>query len=227
MILDILKAMLVGVCASVPVGPIAILVIQKSLSKGHKAGFITSLGSVFVDTVFSIIAIFALAFVQDFLARNHNWISLLGGIIVIILGASMAFTDSRKKQEKIEERLEGKVGHRRRAKASPSDFAQSVLMGLTNPGAILVIFALFAFFGIGATNAPHEWNVAPIVLGVASGSAIYWFLMTWLISRFSDRVDVDKMVWVNRITGVIVIIIGLAFLSDGLFRFIFPGKSLF
>ena len=93
MILDILKAMLVGVCASVPVGPIAILVIQKSLSKGHKAGFITSLGSVFVDTVFSIIAIFALAFVQDFLARNHNWISLIGGIIVIILGASMAFTD--------------------------------------------------------------------------------------------------------------------------------------
>ena len=41
MILDILKAILVGVCASVPVGPIAILVIQKSLSKGHKAGFIT------------------------------------------------------------------------------------------------------------------------------------------------------------------------------------------
>lgn len=227
MILDILKAMLVGVCASVPVGPIAILVIQKSLSKGHKAGFITSLGSVFVDTVFSIIAIFALAFVQDFLARNHNWISLLGGIIVVILGASMAFTDSRKKQEKIEERLEGKSVSRRKPKASPSDFAQSVLMGLTNPGAILVIFALFAFFGIGATNSPHEWNVAPVVLGVASGSAVYWFLMTWLISRFSDRVDVDKMVWVNRITGVIVIIIGLAFLSDGVFRFIFPGKSLF
>lgn len=227
MILDILKAMLVGVCASVPIGPIAILVIQKSLSKGHIAGFITSLGSVFVDTIFSIVAIFALAFVQDFLARNHNWISLLGGLIVIVIGAIMAFTDSRKKQEKIEEKLEEKAARRHRRKASPSDFAQALLMGLTNPGAILVIFALFAFFGIGATNTPHEWNVAPVVLGVATGSAIYWFLMTWLISRFSDKIDVDKMVWINRITGIIVVIIGLAFFSDGVFRFIFPGKSLF
>ena len=83
MILDILKAMLVGVCASVPVGPIAILVIQKSLSKGHKAGFITSLGSVFVDTVFSIIAIFALAFVQDFLARRLY--DMTGDILMSLL----------------------------------------------------------------------------------------------------------------------------------------------
>ncbi len=32
MLVDMLKAFLVGLCASAPVGPIAILVIQKSLS---------------------------------------------------------------------------------------------------------------------------------------------------------------------------------------------------
>ena len=61
MLLDILKGFIIGICASAPIGPVAILVIQKTLSKGHKAGFITGLGATFVDTVFSMIALSALA----------------------------------------------------------------------------------------------------------------------------------------------------------------------
>ena len=55
MFLDILKALVIGICASAPIGPIAILVIQKTLSKGHKAGFITGMGACVVDTLFSIV----------------------------------------------------------------------------------------------------------------------------------------------------------------------------
>lgn len=222
MLMDVLKAMLVGICASAPVGPIAALVIQKSLNDGHKAGFITSLGSVLIDTLYSVFALFALAFVQDFIAKNHNWISLAGGLIVMILGLSMSFSDPRRKQERIEH-----MPVRRRGRVRPSDFAQAILLGITNPGAILVIFALFAFFGIGGENTPRDWNVAPIILGVAVGATFYWFVMTYLISRFSDKLDMEKMVWVNRITGIIVVILGLAFFADGIFRFIYPGKSLF
>ena len=61
MLLDILKAFLVGLCASAPLGPMAILVLQKSLSGGHRAGFFTGLGATFTDTLYSVIAIFALA----------------------------------------------------------------------------------------------------------------------------------------------------------------------
>ena len=45
MLIDMLKGFLVGICASVPIGPIAILVVQKSLSMGHKAGFVSGLGA--------------------------------------------------------------------------------------------------------------------------------------------------------------------------------------
>ena len=69
MLVDILKGFLVGVCASAPVGPIAILVVQKSLSKGHKAGFVSGLGASVVDTLYAFIAIFALAFAQKFIDK--------------------------------------------------------------------------------------------------------------------------------------------------------------
>ena len=66
MLVDMLKGFLVGICASVPIGPIAILVVQKSLSMGHKAGFVSGLGASVVDTFYASIAIFALAFAQRF-----------------------------------------------------------------------------------------------------------------------------------------------------------------
>ena len=83
MLVDMLKGFLVGVCASAPIGPIAILVVQKSLSKGHKAGFISGLGASVVDTFYAFIAIFALAFAQKFIDDHQNLILLAGGAVLI------------------------------------------------------------------------------------------------------------------------------------------------
>ena len=70
-IVDLFKAFLVGFAASVPVGPVAILVVQKTLSKGYKAGFVTGLGASVVDTIFAVIAMFALAIAQKFLDEHQ------------------------------------------------------------------------------------------------------------------------------------------------------------
>ena len=72
MLIDMLKGFLVGICASAPIGPIAILVVQKSLSMGHKAGFVSGLGASVVDTFYASIAIFALAFAQRFLEDGYK-----------------------------------------------------------------------------------------------------------------------------------------------------------
>lgn len=57
MLLEILKAFIIGICASAPLGPVAILVLQKSICYGHKAGFTTGLGASLVDTAYAIISI--------------------------------------------------------------------------------------------------------------------------------------------------------------------------
>ena len=53
MIVDVLKAFAIGICASAPLGPAAILVLQKSLSYGHRAGFYTGLGATTIDTTYA------------------------------------------------------------------------------------------------------------------------------------------------------------------------------
>jgi threonine/homoserine/homoserine lactone efflux protein len=73
MLLDMLKGFAVGICASAPVGPIAILVIQKTMGKGRQAGFVTGLGASVVDTVYAIVALFALAFAQQLIAVKQGY----------------------------------------------------------------------------------------------------------------------------------------------------------
>ena len=213
-IVEILKGFLIGICASAPIGPIAILVIQKSLSKGHKAGFVTGLGACLVDTVFAIIAIFALALAQEIISAHQELIMLIGGIVVAALGVSMSTSDPFRKMKADNS-----------SSISIKDFLQAVAMGFSNPGAIFVIFALFAFFGIGG-DTPHNWRVAPIILSVSAGAASYWFGVTALLSHFRKKIRIQTIVLINRITGAVIIIIGLALIGEGIFRAVFQGETL-
>ncbi|MBR1872043.1 MAG: LysE family transporter [Bacteroidales bacterium] len=208
MLLDIIKGILVGICASAPLGPIAILVVQKSLSEGHKAGFITGLGATLVDTLFAVIAVFALAFVESFLNSHRTLILLVGGLVVGLLGVSMTFSDPFRKMKENDP-----------TPYSVKDFIKAVAMGITNPGAILVIFALFAFFGLELE--PNGFSVMPVILSVAAGSALYWFIFSWGLSHLSRNFKLGTLLWINRISGIIVMIIGIALIAEGAMKAIF------
>lgn len=209
-----LKGFLVGICASAPIGPIAILVVQKSLSKGHKAGFVSGLGASVVDTLYAFIAIFALAFAQKLIEAHQNLIFLVGGTVLGILGVSMAFSNPFRKMKDDGE-----------SSVSPKDFGQAVAMGISNPMAIFVMFTLFAFFGL-ADSAPHNWKVTPIILSVSAGSVTYWFTVSWLLSRFRKNFKMSTILWISRITGAIIVIIGIALLGQGLVNVFFKGMPI-
>lgn len=212
--LNIIKGFLVGVAASIPVGPVAILVVQKSLSKGYKAGFVTGLGASVIDTLFAVIAVFALAFTQQFLSDHEVVILLAGGAILIGLGLAMTLKDPFRKMK-----ADGTTS------ASVTDFMQAILMTMSNPGAIFVMLALFAFFGIADTS-PSSWHVAPILLSVAGGSVTYWLLLSWSLGHFRNKFKMTTILWISRVTGAIVVIIGIVLLTQGLFKIIFHGMPI-
>lgn len=215
MLEQMINGFLVGICASAPVGPIAILVIQKSLSKGRIAGFVSGLGATVVDTFYASIAIFALAFAQKFIDDHEVLILIVGGAVLCALGLSMALSNPYRKM---------KPGCDY-ASASPKDFGKAVAMALSNPGAIFVMLTLFAFFGL-ADDTPHTWKVMPIILSVSAGSVTYWFFISWLLSRFRKKFQMSSILWISRITGAVVVIIGIALLVQGLFKVIFYGMPI-
>ena len=65
-----------------PVGPIAILCIQRTLNKGRLQGFF-GLGAATSDCIYATIALFGLSFVLDFIKQNQLAIQIIGSLIIL------------------------------------------------------------------------------------------------------------------------------------------------
>ena len=209
MFFDILKAFLIGICASVPLGPTAIYILQKTLSKGQRGGYLTAMGATVTDTFYSVIAVFFLALAQTFIDEHQTLIYFVGGLIVLLVGSGMLFVDPFRKVK--EERTES---------YSVNDFFRAVALGLSNPASIVVIFTLFTFFDIDLGQ--RDFHVIPILLAVALGSATYWFFFTLLFSKLRKKFNVGVLLWINRLLGEVVMNLGVVLLGEVLLRVLFP-----
>ena len=65
------------------------------------------------------------------------------------------------------------------------------------------------FAGLGLTSGGHRGAVA-LVAGVFSGSAAWWLALTGLVGLFRQRLGVHGMVWINRLSGLVIAGFGLA-----------------
>ena len=91
-IIDILlRGFTVGLASSITVGPVAVLCIQRTLSKSRRSGFMSGLGVACADTLMAIIAFFFYALLQAQIEQYRHIISILGGIFVVIVGVVIFF----------------------------------------------------------------------------------------------------------------------------------------
>lgn len=56
----IFRGILIGLMVSVPLGPMGVLIIQKTLQKGALAGFIAGMGAACADLFYATVAAFGL-----------------------------------------------------------------------------------------------------------------------------------------------------------------------
>lgn len=83
--------MCVGLASSVTVGPVAVLCIQRTLSKGHLSGMLSGLGVACADTIMAILAFSVYALLKSTIDEYHTAIQICGGIFVVIVGIFIFF----------------------------------------------------------------------------------------------------------------------------------------
>ena len=215
--LNFIKAILIGLGASIPLGPLGIMCIQKTLSKGRWAGFAVGLGSTVADTFYASIALFSVTFINEFLERNSSWVMLIGGIVILLIGLQIALKNPIKDLR------------RPNAGAIKTRHAQEALRGflmtITNPGALVLMFGLFAFVRLDLTDATTS-SVLLVLAGIFVGTAGWWFLLSSGINLFRKRFRLRQMLIINRISGIVIALLGLASVVEGLIQLVFHQTML-
>ena len=201
----LMRGLAVGLAASITVGPVAVLCIQRTLSKSRRSGLVSGLGVACADTLMAVIAFFFYSMLQAQIEQYASLLSVVGGIFVVIVGVYIFFQNP--------------VPQIRKNRAGKSslwqDFAS--IFGFTLANFVVVIpyiLAFFAVFNIGtaesaAADVAMMLRSVFIILGFFGGAAIWWFMLTSLINLFRRKFRPRHMLTINHTAGVIIAVLGI------------------
>jgi threonine/homoserine/homoserine lactone efflux protein len=195
-----LKGLLIGFLASIPMGPIGVLCIQRTLNKGRQSGFYSGLGAAAGDTVYSIIAGFGISIIISFIEERHIYFQIIGGIIIVILGLNIFYTNPAK-QLKVQ---------RLNQSSLIEDFLSVFFLTITNPMPFFFFLAMFAGLNIAGNDPLDLLRIGIMVLGIFIGSTTWWFVLSTVVSFFRHRFRLRSLWWMNKIAGIITFFLGLA-----------------
>jgi len=191
-LLFLVQGVIIGFSMAVPVGPVGILCIRKTLAEGHARGLIIGMGAATGDALYASLAAFGLTFISDSIAANQFWFRLIGGGVLLFLGVRTFY--ARPKDPKIHLESTGIL----------RSYIYAFLLVITNPVTVFAFIAVFAAFGLG--HAMNIFSASLLVVGVFTGSGLWFLTLSYIATQFRDKLDKDGFRWVNRIAGILILI---------------------
>jgi len=191
-----LRGFLIGLSIAAAVGPMSLLCIQRTLTKGQLYGLVSGLGVATADGVYGTIAGFGLTVVTTFLVSQFLWIRVIGGVFLVYLGVRTIL--SKPAESAVSAQVNNFVGA----------YVSTFLLTLTNPTTILSFVAIFA--GIGVGGVKNDFLAAAVVVcGVFLGSALWWCMLTGGVSLLRGRLTPLWLLWINRVSGGMLAVFGV------------------
>lgn len=215
MLVEILKTLFDGTCvglaSSMTVGPVAVLCIQRTLSKGSLSGIVSGMGVACADTLLAILAFSVYALLKSYIDEYNTLIQLCGGVFVVIVGIIIFFKNP------VPQIRKNRAGHI----ALWHDFAS--MFGFTLANFVVIIPYILAFFTMfnvelannteaavaSGSNISNIFNNVLIISGFLLGASMWWFALTSIISLFRRGFRPRHILTINRVAGVVISALGV------------------
>jgi threonine/homoserine/homoserine lactone efflux protein len=208
----ILKGTIIGIVVSAPMGPVGVLCIQRTLNKGRLYGLATGLGAALSDIIYAFITGYGMSFIVHFIEdpRIMFWLKMVGSVLLFVFGI-YTFRSNPVQSIRPVSHNKGTLVH---------NFVTGFFITFSNP---LIIFLFVAMFSQFTFILPD--NPLPQVIGyifVVVGAVLWWFVLTLLIDKVRNKFDVRGIWIINRIIGVIVMLVSALVVANTLMGNSFP-----
>jgi len=184
------RGLILGFAIAIPVGPISLLTIRRTLAHGWTYGFASGLGVALADATYGGIAAFGLTAVTAILVGGRLVLGLVGGAVLIVLAWRTIRTPPGVAAEPTDRPGLGAA------------FASIFGLTMTNPMTILSFAAVFAGLGVVGRGGA---DAAILTLGVFFGSAAWWLVLTTAVAALRARITTGLLAWLNRASGVLLL----------------------
>jgi threonine/homoserine/homoserine lactone efflux protein len=198
-IYHVIQGILIGLVVAVPVGPLGLLCINRSLMLGALAGLASGLGVASADALAAGIAALGISFVSDFLREYQFLLRMIGGVFLCVLGYRIYRIEPAVKVPTIS--TNGLLGA----------YATTFFLTISNPVTILSFIAIYAGWHVPTLHG-HYMSAALLTMGVFIGSGMWWVVLFTGLTLFRMNISHGFLGWVHRISGAVIVGFGITVL---------------
>lgn len=203
----VLQGMIIGLILAVPVGPLSLMCIQRSLSEGKLHGIVSGLGVATADSFYALVAFLGLTVISGFILSWQEYFRIIAGLVLVAVGIKIFLT----------------LPHTGDQKEVPGSYTRDYLsmaaIALANPMTITFLMVTLPGFGFvfGGSSLP---STAEFVGGFFGGSMLWWIILCSMLEAVRSRIGAGALCLINRVSGICILGIGVFMLVS----FLFPGK---
>ena len=194
-----IQGIIIGLTLAVPVGPISLLCIQRTIADGRLHGIISGLGVATADSFYAAITVFGLTVISGLIIAQHNLFRFLAGIILILIGIRVFLS--------VPAGVSAKSEHETYFK----DYLSMVAIAIANPLTLVFFLVILPGFGVvihGTTFLP----AVEFVAGFFLGSTVWWIFLCGSVGSVRSRMSVKNLGLINRVSGLLISCFGAGML---------------
>jgi threonine/homoserine/homoserine lactone efflux protein len=211
------EGIILGLTVAISLGPALFALLQTSIKYGVKTGIFLAAG-IFMSDLTLVVGFYfgAASIVTD--PRYHLVLGIVGGTVMFIFGVYTFF-----KRVPQTEQVEAINVIKVNKKGPLPYFFKGFILNLANP--FLWVFWITSMLAINATYGGNQKSVALFFAGSLSVILMTDILKVLLANRIKVAGNPQVKLWMNRIVGLLFMILGAFVISGSLLEY-FNGISL-
>ncbi len=211
------EGIILGLTVAISIGPALFALLQTSIKHGIKTGIFLAAG-IFISDLALVVGFYfgASAIVTN--PKYHLVLGIIGGIVMTIYGVYTFF-----KRVPLTEQVEAISEIKVKKNGRMPYFFKGFVLNFANP--FLWVFWITSMLAINATYGGNQQSVALFFIGTLSIILMTDILKVVLATKIKIAGNPQVTLWMNRIVGLLFMIIGAFFISGSLLEF-FRGISL-
>lgn len=188
------RGIAIGALISAPMGPIGMLIIQRTLSKGRWPAFFTGVGAALSDLIYCLLTGFCLSFITGFIDAHQLLIQIIGSIV---LGAFGLYLFRKNPTRSLKTAMPA-------ASDYWSDMATGFILTFSNPLILFFIIGLFARFNFILPEFEIHHHIFAYTT-IFAGALLWWYFVTSLVNHLGKRINMRSLKIINRVIALVLI----------------------
>lgn len=191
---------IIGLTLAAPIGPMAILCINRTLNAGLAAGVSTGAGASTVHLMYGGVVLFGLKQARPWLESNRAGLSAFGAALMLFFAWRMLWRPAPAQASKVV-----------RGRSMIENYASAIVFNGANP--MLFILLISAMAAVVGTEPAGYGTMRLVLAGIFLGSFGWWIGLTGLTATVRGRLSQNALRAVNKVAALALLGFGLIALS--------------